>query len=98
MPFVLFHDQMAGQTCQLTNALTYKAFIALGYLFTDRQYILPASGSSPPKLSRVGANSKAAAQDEDEEEKENSQCKPALQGGNRSHSLLKKNPAISDKY
>ena len=90
VPFVLFHDQMAGQTCQLTNALTYKAFIAVGYLFTDHWWILPASGSSPPKLSRVGANSKAAAQDEDEEETENSQCKPALQGGNMSQTAFRK--------
>lgn len=43
-----------------------------------------ASGSSPPKLSRVGANSKAAAQDEDEEEKENTQCKSGPEGGDHS--------------
>ena len=43
-----------------------------------------ASGSSPPKLSRVGANSKAAAQAEDEEEKENTQCKSGPEGGDQS--------------
>ena len=42
----------------------------------------PAAGSSPPKLSRVGATSKTAAVDEDEEEKENAtQCKPGMEGG-----------------
>ena len=42
----------------------------------------PAAGSSPPKLSRVGATTKTAAVDEDEEEKENAtQCRPGMEGG-----------------
>merc|ERR1719209_821664 len=47
---------------------------------TDLCPLCVQTGSSPPKLSRVGANSKAAAHDEDEEEKENTQCKPGLEG------------------
>ena len=52
----------------------------------------------------MGANSKAAAHDEDEEEKENTQCKPGLEGGDTfqehhssviSHSEEKKNPESS---
>merc|ERR1719370_2823298 len=47
---------------------------------TDLCPLCVQTGSSPPKLSRVGANSKAAAQAEDEEEKENTQCKSGPEG------------------
>jgi len=48
---------------------------------TDACPLCLQTGSSPPKLSRVGATSKTAAVDEDEEEKENAtQCKPGMEG------------------
>jgi len=53
---------------------------------TDACPLCLQTGSSPPKLSRVGATSKTAAVDEDEEEKENAtQCKPGMESGDLTH-------------
>ena len=78
---LLFHDQ---PTNQCTKTQVFPKGLDVTFLQMIKMLIYfysPASGSSPPKLSRVGANSKAAAHDEDEEEKENAQCKPGLEGG-----------------
>ena len=71
-------------TSQRTKTQVFPKGLVVTFLQMIKMLIYfysPASGSSPPKLSRVGANSKAAAHDEDEEEKENTQCKPGLEGG-----------------